>query len=85
MSRPDPTPLRTRWDEIRAANLRSVGQSSWDTIRQRHERSRLPDSSAPPSDSSSITEADERAAAQAKFDALLEAERCRGQPHGDRE
>ncbi|KAG8219886.1 hypothetical protein J3R82DRAFT_865 [Butyriboletus roseoflavus] len=82
--RSDPTQLRTRWDEIRAANLRCAGQSSWDTIRQHHERSRLPDSSTP-SDSSSITEADERAAAQVTFDALLEAERRRGRSYGDHE
>lgn len=84
MLSPDPVRLRTRWDEIRAANSRSAGQSSWDTIRQRHERIRLPDSGPPSGDSSPITEADERPAAQAKFDALLEAERRRGQSHGDR-
>jgi len=84
VSRSDPTQVRTRWNEIRAANSRSAGQSSWDTIRQRHERSRLPDpTGAPPSDRS--PEADERGAARAKFDALLEAERRRGQSQGDRE
>ncbi|KAH0838379.1 hypothetical protein J3R83DRAFT_6662 [Lanmaoa asiatica] len=85
ISRSDPTRLRTKWNEIRAANSRSADQSSWDTIRQRYERSRLPDSSAPPSDRCPTTEADQRAAAQAEFDALLEAERRRGQSQGDRE
>ncbi|KAF8446031.1 hypothetical protein L210DRAFT_3610585 [Boletus edulis BED1] len=84
VSRSDPTRLRTRWDEVRAANARSFGQSSWDTIRQRHERSRLPHPSGPPTNSSPSTEADDRTAAQAKFDALLEAERRRDQSHGDR-
>ncbi|KAF8560440.1 hypothetical protein OG21DRAFT_1480249 [Imleria badia] len=79
VSRSDPTRLRTRWDEVRAANSRNAGQSSWDTIRQRHERNRLPDPNGPPIDSSPITEVDEGAAAQAKFDALLEGERRRGQ------
>ena len=85
MSRQDPVRRRSRWDEIRAVNSRSTSQSSWDTIRQRHERSRLPDSSISASDNSVITEAQERAAAQAKFDALLEAERRRGQSQGDPE
>lgn len=73
----DPPRLRTRWDEIRAANSRSTSQSSWDTIRQRHERDRL-FSTSNDSSSTTSTEAHERAAAQAQFDALLEAERRRG-------
>lgn len=85
LSNSNPIQSKTRWDDIRAVNSRNTGQSSWDTIRQRYERSRLPASNAPPSDSSSATEVDERTAAQAKFDALLEAERRRGQSQGDRE
>ncbi|KAG9314442.1 hypothetical protein JVU11DRAFT_5239 [Chiua virens] len=80
----DPGRLRTRWDEIRAANSRGAGQSTWDTIRQRHERSKLPDPPSPrPTDNPIVTEADERTAAQAKFDTLLEAERHRGDSQTD--
>ncbi|EGO03506.1 hypothetical protein SERLA73DRAFT_175014 [Serpula lacrymans var. lacrymans S7.3] len=61
-----------RWNEIRAANARAAGQqSSWDAIRQKHERNRLPNSS-------SNTVVDERALEQAKFDAMIEAERRKG-------
>ncbi|KAG2118428.1 hypothetical protein DEU56DRAFT_747713 [Suillus clintonianus] len=75
---------KNRWEEIRAANARSAGYvSSWDTIRQRHERNRLPDStSSPPSNNPGI---DERTTEQAKFDAILEAERRRGQSQDSRD
>ncbi|KAH7931089.1 hypothetical protein BV22DRAFT_1027852 [Leucogyrophana mollusca] len=72
-----PAELKSRWEEIRAANTRNAGrQSSWDTIRQQHERSRLPGSTS--QDSSVAETQDDRALEQAKFDAMLEAERRQG-------
>ncbi|KAG2366630.1 hypothetical protein BDR07DRAFT_1606825 [Suillus spraguei] len=71
---------KNRWEEIRAANARSSGYvSSWDTIRQRHERNRLPNSTSSPSNDPPSFGMDDRTAEQAKFDAILEAERRRGQ------
>ncbi|KAH7883660.1 hypothetical protein F5I97DRAFT_1831345 [Phlebopus sp. FC_14] len=76
---------KSRWEEIRAANARNVGhQSSWDVIRQLHERGKLP----PPSSRAAVPQSrdvDDRAAEQARFDAILEAERRRGQSHEERE
>jgi hypothetical protein len=63
-----------RWDEIRKANARGSAQnSSWDALRQNHERNRV----AGTNEASSFTESD-RAQEQANFDAMLEAERRRG-------
>jgi len=68
----------SKWEDIRNANARNVGrQTSWDVLRQRHERSKLPNSTSPP-DGSPAGNTDERTAAQARFDALLEAERRKG-------
>lgn len=68
----------SRWDEIRAANARGAKPSSWDTLRQGHERTKgqvsdnLISNQAP----SMTNDADaERAQEQARFDAMLEAER----------
>ncbi|KAI6136718.1 hypothetical protein F5141DRAFT_1209029 [Pisolithus sp. B1] len=70
--------FKSRWDEIRAANARNIGQqSTWDAIRQRQERSRIPVSS--PNNDQSTEEREDRAAAQARFEAMLEAERHRGE------
>ncbi|KAG2159958.1 uncharacterized protein EDB93DRAFT_30480 [Suillus bovinus] len=77
---------KNRWEEIRAANARSAGYvSSWDTIRQRHERNRLPHSTSSPSSDPPSSGMDDRATEQAKFDAILEAERKRGQSQDFRE
>jgi hypothetical protein len=77
---------KNRWEEIRAANARSVGYvSSWDAIRQRHERSRLPNSTSSPSNDPPSYGMDDRTAEQAKFDAILEAERRRGQSQDSRD
>lgn len=60
-----------RWDELRAANIKQAGlNSSWDALRQSHERGRVADAT----DASQSTEND-RAQEQAQFDAMLEAER----------
>lgn len=70
----------SRWGEIRAVNARAGRSSTWDSIRQGHERRQMgPDNSqsqvSPPT-ASNLSEADaERAQEQAHFDALLEAER----------
>ncbi|KAF9229388.1 hypothetical protein BS17DRAFT_771390 [Gyrodon lividus] len=75
-----PAETTSRWEEIRTANARNAArQSSWDAVRQRHERRKLPDFKSAPSDGTPTSEADERAAAQARFDTLLETERRRGQ------
>jgi hypothetical protein len=64
-----------RWDQIRAANLRATAQhSSWDVLRQNYERRRIRtgDSGISPGQDGPGYD---RAAEQAKFDAMLEAER----------
>ena len=64
-------PSHGRWDELRAANIKQAGRnSSWDALRQSHERERIADGT----DASQSTEND-RAQEQAQFDAMLEAER----------
>ncbi|KAG0708957.1 hypothetical protein DFH29DRAFT_842741 [Suillus ampliporus] len=80
------TQPKNRWEEIRAANARSSGYvSSWDTIRQRHERNRLPNSTSSQSNDPPLSATDDRAAEQAKFDTILEAERRRGQSQDSRD
>ena len=70
---------KNRWEEIRAANARSAGYvSSWDTIRQRYERHQSPSSMSSQSNGSPSSDTDDRAIEQAKFDAILDAERRRG-------
>jgi len=65
----------SKWDQIRAANSRTSTHSSWDALRQKHERARLPPS--PPSGSETFerTRGGDRAAEQAEFDELLDKER----------
>ncbi|KIM67229.1 hypothetical protein SCLCIDRAFT_1210739 [Scleroderma citrinum Foug A] len=66
---------KNRWDEIRAANARGVGQySTWDAIRQRHERHKI---SSPSSATNGVAndEEEDRMAARARFEAMIEAER----------
>lgn len=79
-----PQTARGRWDEIRAANARNSGKaSSWDVLREQHERERVSsssgnnDASSDPSSFARTPSTSElvRAAEQARFDALLEAER----------
>jgi len=60
----------SRWAEIRAANGNVVGHSSWDRLRQKHERARTE-----PGDSSTGAPEVDRATEQARFDAMLEKER----------
>ena len=63
----DKPSLDSRWDEIRAANARNTGrQSSWDALRQNHERDRVQKAEG--------ESGSERAQEQARFDAMLEAE-----------
>lgn len=83
---PQATQPKNRWEEIRAANARSAGYvSSWDTIRQRHERNRLPYPTSSPSNDTPSSGMDDRTVEQAKFDAMLEAERRKGQSQDFRE
>lgn len=68
----------SRWDEIRAASGRGAKPSSWDALRQGHEKTRVPDqmrSAQVPSVTDDAGADAERAQEQARFDAMLEAER----------
>lgn len=60
-----------RWDEIRK-EPGTAHPSSWDEIRQSHERVRVQPSNSPPAEGVAVND---RHKEQAKFDALLEAER----------
>ncbi|CAE7208162.1 unnamed protein product [Rhizoctonia solani] len=70
---PDTTPSTDRWAQLRAQKA-PVQPTTWDTIRQSHERDKpeekQDDNFAPESDSDK-----DRRKAQAEFDALLERER----------
>ncbi|KAI0080082.1 hypothetical protein K474DRAFT_1658343 [Panus rudis PR-1116 ss-1] len=84
---------RSKWDEIREANARSSAQNStWDHLRQAHERERIQNAASATSSSSPDfvldtpvvvtpggTSDEERRLEQARFDALLEAERRKAQ------
>ncbi|EJF67044.1 hypothetical protein DICSQDRAFT_47689 [Dichomitus squalens LYAD-421 SS1] len=64
-----PARPKSTWEAIREANAQNAGKhSSWDELRQRHERRRV-------SDSGRESIEDPRAQAQKEFDAILEAER----------
>ncbi|KAG6888677.1 hypothetical protein C0995_006667 [Termitomyces sp. Mi166 len=66
----------SKWDQIRAANARPSTNSSWDALRQSHERTRVPSmTSAPDSIAFQRSRDEDRAAEQAKFDEMLERER----------
>jgi hypothetical protein len=71
---PPSTKAASKWDQIRAVNSRTINNSSWDTLRQNHERERVANSSNTGDDPEQIR-GDDRAAEQARFDALLEKER----------
>ncbi|KIK80857.1 hypothetical protein PAXRUDRAFT_833288 [Paxillus rubicundulus Ve08.2h10] len=73
------------WGEQQDNTNANMSRPTETTSRQRHERTKLPNSKSSPRDGTPTSEADQRAAAQAKFDALLEAERCSGQSQDDRE
>jgi len=67
----------TRWDQIRSANSRKSSNSSWDVIRQNHERTRILHSSSNDGQTEGGVDErnDDRAAEQARFNAMLEKER----------
>ncbi|KAH9950498.1 hypothetical protein B0H21DRAFT_819296 [Amylocystis lapponica] len=61
-----------RWDQIRAANARNAGQpSSWDILRQQHERERVVKKTVSEDRFDDVDLAEE----QARFDAMVDAER----------
>ncbi|GJE87628.1 hypothetical protein PsYK624_037110 [Phanerochaete sordida] len=70
---------KSRWNEIRTANARGAQASSWDALRQQHERRRNVDDvqqQQPPAGLPGMSDLEaERAQEQARFDAMLEAER----------
>ncbi|GBE78231.1 hypothetical protein BKA93DRAFT_793771 [Sparassis latifolia] len=62
----------SRWEDIRTANARNAAQSSsWDVLRQSHEREQIPSDNQPETPYADSSRAQE----QARFDAMLEAER----------
>lgn len=73
---PDQPPVRplSKWDQIRN-NAAPSTSSSWDALRQKHEKSQLQQSSTAPTNQNTEQQQDDRAVEQAKFDALLERER----------
>jgi hypothetical protein len=79
--RTNPTPpsavSSNKWEQIRAANSHTSRNSSWDSIRQSHERSRIinPGNTDDNDYETRQTRYEDRAEEQAKFDALLEKER----------
>lgn len=75
-----PTTASSRWDQIRAANARNPGTSSWDTLRQSHERVSVQRSQFGVSTNPDEFARNDQATEQARFDALLEQERNFGQP-----
>ncbi|KAJ3568795.1 hypothetical protein NP233_g5470 [Leucocoprinus birnbaumii] len=66
---------KSQWDQIRAANAAKTTSSSWDALRQRHEKPRVQNSGTCTGQATNDQQVDDRAAEQAKFDALLEKER----------
>jgi len=64
----------SRWDQIRTATSDTTTSSSWDTLRQKHEKMRVQKSSIN-TDRQTNAQADDRTAEQARFDVLLEKER----------
>ncbi|KAG6877639.1 hypothetical protein C0993_005348 [Termitomyces sp. T159_Od127] len=66
----------SKWDQIRAANARPSTNSSWDTLRQNHERTRVPSASSDPDpDAFHRSRNQDRVAEQARFNDMLERER----------
>ncbi|KAK0465076.1 uncharacterized protein EV420DRAFT_1637241 [Desarmillaria tabescens] len=76
---PAPTTASSRWEQIRAANARNPGMSSWDTLRQNHERVSIKRTQSGGSSNPDEFTRDDQATEQARFDALLEQERNFGQ------
>ncbi|KAI0348502.1 hypothetical protein BDW22DRAFT_1350728 [Trametopsis cervina] len=85
-TRPSPAPspigenprVSSRWDQIRAANAKGGKTSTWDALRQGHERNQTSNSDNlhPTQVPTATNSADaERMREQAQFDAMLEAER----------
>jgi hypothetical protein len=78
-----PTTSTSAWDRIRAANVRTAGNSSWDALRQKHESARIqscvPDTTVDDVNGEPVRqvkiEVMSRSDEQAKFDALLDRER----------
>lgn len=60
--------MQSRWDEIRGANTGQSRTSTWDAIRQKHERNQTVKSQTE-------DRGDDRSYEQAKFDEMLERER----------
>lgn len=62
----------SKWGQIRAANTPTAINSSWEALRQNHEK---PRAVTPSPDSNEGLRTEDRASEQAKFDQLLERER----------
>ncbi|KAL9716156.1 hypothetical protein Ac2012v2_000601 [Leucoagaricus gongylophorus] len=64
----------SRWDQIRTANATTTASSSWDALRQQHEKTHVQRHNTH-ADQHTNTQTDDRITEQARFDALLEKER----------
>ncbi|KAJ8521420.1 hypothetical protein ONZ45_g1853 [Pleurotus djamor] len=81
-----PRSTQTRWDAIRAANSQAAQQSSWEAIRQKHGKANINGTQKPAEthdDRPNADADDERRQEQARFDAMLDAERKLGQSRSD--
>ncbi|TFK30531.1 hypothetical protein FA15DRAFT_651098 [Coprinopsis marcescibilis] len=73
---PEPQETATAWGKIRTVNANQSQQSSWDLIRQSHERARIPrPDQASTSSDNRFREELTRSEEQASFDALIDKER----------
>ncbi|KAK7063976.1 hypothetical protein R3P38DRAFT_2821590 [Favolaschia claudopus] len=82
-SSPSPAPSKSRWDEIRAARNANGPTKAWDNIRQGRKADGTPLPKPSERDHKTSSEPspyrdDDRAIAQASFDAILERERKMG-------
>lgn len=68
----------SRWEQIRGGS-NGGPVSSWDAIRQNHERSRIQGDSRPDAPSLAQPEETTRTADEVQFELMLEAERRRSQ------
>lgn len=71
----------SKWDQIRAANAAASTSSTWDALRQKHEKSQAQKPGNDSPSQSTNPPADDRATEQARFNALLERERNLSSQH----
>ncbi|KAK7058885.1 hypothetical protein VNI00_001509 [Paramarasmius palmivorus] len=73
---PTPAPqAHSRWDEIRSKNAKQATPSAWDALRETHQRSQIQSKEGTSKGTEVPAPQDDRAKAQAEFDAMVERER----------